>query len=319
MNLDFVKSMANKGLFKVRKHSPEILLATGIISGIGGAISAYKAKPKIDSIVEAAARKKEEIVEAVEEYGYTEDYTEEDKKKDFAIIFTNTGLNIAREFAPAIGLGVLSVSCILASHNIMRRRNAALAAAYEILDYGFKSYRSRVIDRLGEEMDRELRFGAKEIEVEETVIGKDGKERKKTKKEKVIEDPYADVSSYARFFDAANPNWEKDSVYNLAFLKTQQAWANDLLRAKGYLFLNDVYKLLGFDDSRAGQMVGWVYDPDGTKHGKHWPTDKPWDNYIDFGIYEAKRMANRDFVNGYEDVILLDFNVDGNILELIPC
>ena len=116
--------------------------------------------------------------------------------------------------------------------------------------------------------------------------------------------PY-DYSDYARFFDVGNPNWEKDSEYNLMFLKRQQAYANDKLKANGYLFLNEVYDMLGIPKSKAGQVVGWIYDPE----------NGSGDNYVDFGIYNVNREAARDFVNGYERTILLDFNVDGNIWE----
>lgn len=35
------------------------------------------------------------------------------------------------------------------------------------------------------------------------------------------------------------------------------------------------------------------------------------DNFIDFGVFDGDRPRARDFVNGYERSILLDFNVDG--------
>ena len=89
------------------------------------------------------------------------------------------------------------------------------------------------------------------------------------------------------------------------FLKGVQAHCNDRLRAEGMLFLNDVYKELGFEPTKAGQVVGWVYD-------EH---DPDCDNYVDFGIFNLHSQAAHDFVNGYERSILLDFNVDGNIWE----
>ena len=213
-------------------------------------------------------------------------------------------------------MAVISLTCILASHNVLRKRNAALAVAYEVLDRTFKTYRSNVIERFGEEIDKELRFGVKEIEVEETTVDKNGKEKTVKKKVKVATNPYDNVSEHARYFDSLSKNWEKDSVYNLQFLRTVQDIANDRLVTRGYLYLNEVYEMLGLPWSDAGQQVGWVYDVDGSKHGESWPKDKPWDNYVDFGIYECKREANRDFVNGIEDVILLDFNIDGYILGL---
>lgn len=305
-----------KSAFKVKKHSPEILLATGIATGIAAGVTAYQAKPKIDEIIGDAKEEKEKIANYIEENGYTEEYTKEDQTKDHAIIITQSGIKMAKAFAPAISLGIISITCIIASHGIMRKRNVALAAAYEVVDKAFKAYRNNVVERFGEEIDKELRFGVKEIEYEEVTVGKDGKEKRKTKKDKVVVDPYDDLSGFARCFDSISPYWEKDAVYNLSFLRTQQNIANDRLHKYGYVYLNEVYDMLGFPKTNAGQVVGWVYDPDGSKHGKDWPKDQPWDNYIDFGIFEIKREANRDFVNGIENCIWLDFNVDGNILEL---
>ena len=114
-------------------------------------------------------------------------------------------------------------------------------------------------------------------------------------------------SDYARFFDAASPNWQNDPEYNLMFLRAQQQYANDLLRAKGRLFLNDVYEMLGLEKSKAGQIVGWVYDRENPNG----------DNFVDFGIYDMSKERVRAFVNGYETNILLDFNVDGNIWDLM--
>lgn len=113
-----------------------------------------------------------------------------------------------------------------------------------------------------------------------------------------------DVSDYARFFDESCTGWSKDAEYSLMFLKTQQDYANEKLHRQGYLFLNDVYQMLGIPKTKAGQIVGWIYDEE----------HPIGDNFVDFGIYD---LRNTSFVNGDENVALLDFNVDGNILDLI--
>ena len=40
------------------------------------------------------------------------------------------------------------------------------------------------------------------------------------------------------------------------------------------------------------------------------------DNYIDFGLY-SDNLSYSDYVNGFDQAILLDFNVDGNIWDLM--
>jgi hypothetical protein len=162
-----------------------------------------------------------------------------------------------------------------------------------------------VIDKFGQKVDHELKYGIKAREIEETVIDTDGKETTVTRKIDVANpDLY---SEYARFYDDGCTGWEKDPEYNLMFLRAQQAYANDKLKAQGYLFLNEVYDMLGIPKTKAGQVVGWIYNP----------TEPNGDNYVDFGIYDMYKENCRDFVNGYERVILLDFNVDGNIWDLM--
>ena len=174
----------------------------------------------------------------------------------------------------------------------------------------FKNYRNNVIERFGEEIDKELRFGLQEGTIEETSTDDEGKTKKSKKKVKTIdgEKDLNDYSDYARFFDASSQHWEKDSEYNLMFLNATQMAMNDRLKAVGHLFLNEVYDELDIPRTKAGQVVGWIWDPNDNENG---------DNRVDFGIHDLYRSSNRDFVNGYENVILLDFNVDGEILNKI--
>ena len=295
----------HKACFKAKKHSPEILLVTGIVGTVASAVMACKATTKINDILDDTKYQVDRVHEVLEDEKMSEEYTEEDSKKDLTIIYAQTGLKIVKLYAPSVILGALSLGSILASNNVLRKRNVALAAAYTAIDNSFKDYRSRVVERFGKEVDKQLKYNIKSQEIEETVVDEKGKE-KKVKKTVDIVTPN-DVSEYARFFDAASPYWEKNPEYNLMFLNAQQKYANDLLKAQGYLFLNDVYKALGLEPTKAGQIVGWVYNPD----------NPVGDNYVDFGIYDVSNERKRAFVNGYEENILLDFNVDGNIWDLM--
>lgn len=109
-------------------------------------------------------------------------------------------------------------------------------------------------------------------------------------------------SKYARLFDESNPYWGTDPEINLWYLLSQQRVANNLLRHRGYLFLNEVYDMLGFDRTQDGAVVGWIYK---SQNG---------DNYVDFGIYNTGDL-NR--INKPKKSILLDFNVDGAILHCL--
>lgn len=298
------RSVKKFGL-KMKKSSPEIFVVAGVVGVVVSAVMACRATMKIDSVLKEAEENKEKIQNYVESKGFTDTYSQEDYQRDLAMVKIQTGVSVAKLYAPSVLLGAVSIASILSGHNILKKRNAAIGAAYAAVEKGFKDYRSRVIERFGEQVDKELKYNIQSKKFEETITDENGKE-KKVKTTVEIADPNTH-SEYARFFDDGCKGWEKDSEYNLMFLRSCQQYANDKLKADGYLFLNDVYDMLGIPRSKAGQIVGWVYDP----------KNPIGDNYVDFGIYDINREKNRDFVNGYERTILLDFNVDGNILDLI--
>lgn len=290
---------------KLKKHGPEIMVIGGVIGVVGSTVLACKATTKLSGILEESKENVDQIKDYVEENGYSEKYSEEDYRKDLTITYTKTAVKVAKIYAPAVILGTLSITSILAGHNITRKRNLALSAAYVAIDKSFKEYRARVVERFGEKLDKELRYNIKQGESEEIVRNDEGGEEVvKTATEYADPNTY---SEYARFFDDGCLGWTKDPEANLTFLKQQQNYANDKLKMKGFLFLNDVYNMLGIQPTKAGQIVGWIYDE----------KNPIGDNFVDFGIYDINRPKNRDFVNGYERVILLDFNVDGNILDMI--
>jgi hypothetical protein len=288
---------------KFKKHSPEILMTAGIVGTVASAVMACKATTKLNTILEESKENIDKIHNYVETEGFSEKYTEEDSKKDLTIVYTQTGVKLAKLYAPAVILGAVSIGAIVNGHNILRKRNLALAAAYKAVDKGFKDYRGRVIERFGNELDRELKYNIKAKDVKETVTNKDGTESTVNKTVNATTD--RDISEYAKFYDDGCTGWCKDPEHNLMFLRRQQDYANERLQSKGYLFLNEVYDMLGIPKTQAGQVVGWVYNEKN-------PTGA---NYVDFGIYDIYNEKARDFVNGYERSILLDFNVDGYILD----
>ena len=293
----------NKVGFQIKKHSPEILVVAGVVGTVTSAVMACKATTKADDILEEHHEQMESINEVVAMD--RDDYTEEDHKKDTLIVYTQTAVKFVKLYGPSIILGTLSLACIIESHNILRKRNVALAAAYATVDKGFKEYRNRVVERFGKEIDHELKYNIKAKEFETVTVDEKGKE--KVEKEIVnVADPNL-YSDYARFFDESCAGWSKDAEANFTFLKCQQNYANNKLKAQGYLFLNDVYKMLGIPATKAGQVVGWIYDE----------KNPIGDNFVDFGILNVDVERVRAFVNGYERNILLDFNVDGNILDMM--
>ncbi len=289
---------------KVRKHSPEILAGVGVVGVIASTVMACKATTKLSDVLEESKEQLDKIKEVATDPAYEEKYSQDDAKKDTTITYVQTGVKVAKLYAPSVILCAGSLGCLLASNNILKKRNAALSAAYMTVDKSFKEYRKRVADRFGEEVEKEIRYNIKAKEV--TTVDENGNEVTETVKVMDETDDPNTYSDYARFFDESCAAWQNDAEYNLTFLKAQQQYANDLLKSRGRLFLNEVYRMLGIDETKAGQVVGWVYNPDN-------PTG---DNFVDFGIYNMQRERVRAFVNGYEPNILLDFNVDGVIWDL---
>lgn len=289
---------------KAIKHSPEILAGVGVVGVIASTVMACKATTKLSDILEESKDQLDQIKTVAVDPAYADKYSEDDAKKDTTITYVQTGVKVAKLYAPSVILCAGSLGCLLASNNILKKRNAALSAAYMTVDKSFKEYRKRVADRFGEEVEKEIRYNIKAKEV--TTVDENGNEVTETVKVMDGTDDPNTYSDYARFFDESCAAWQNDAEYNLTFLKAQQQYANDLLKSRGRLFLNEVYRMLGIDETKAGQVVGWVYNPDN-------PTG---DNFVDFGIYNMQRERVRAFVNGYEPNILLDFNVDGVIWDL---
>lgn len=303
------KFAIGRGGLVLKKYSPEILTAAGVIGTVGSTVLACKATLKVEDILDEA-KKKSNLINAVHdgEIEVDAEYTDKDYSKDLIVNRTQTAVKLIKLYGPAITLGALSITAILGGQHILRKRNVAVMAAYKLCEESFNNYRSRVKDELGEEKDRQFYYGMTEETVKDKVKSKDGKTKTVTKKvEKAPDHLY---SQYARFFDEANINWDKSPEQNMYFLKMVQNQMNDKLKARGHVFLNEVYDALGFDRSEAGQLVGWVWSNDNTAM-------EAGDGYIDFGIFDGNDYAKRAFVNGDERSILLDFNIDGMIYDLI--
>jgi hypothetical protein len=285
------RSVGRSGLL-VQKNSPGVLFAAGVVGMVGTTVLACRATLKVDAILDDAKRKMT-LADTLQH----DDYDDMDRRRDKTLVRYQTAVKIGKEYAPAVVLGALSITALTRSHYILTQRNTALIAAYAALDKGFREYRSRVVAKYGEEEDRDLRYGVREIKSIDP----------ETQEEKVVKRVAPGGQSvYARFFDASSSSWSKDPEVNLFFLKSQQNYANDQLTTRGHVFLNEVYDLLGLERSSAGSVVGWVLSRDGST-----------DNHIDFGIFDKRSQAARDFVNGFEGAILLDFNVDGVIYDKI--
>lgn len=292
----------NKLKLKGRKYSPEILLLLGIAGVVTGTVLACVATTKVPDV---ALDKEDDLADMHDRLDTEGDVNLPEIKKETTAIYVKTGMRYARLYAPSVVMTGLSVSCLVASNVLLRRRLIGVTTAYAAISQSFKEYRGRVVERYGDEIEKEIRYNIKPKEIETTITDAKGKTKKKTETIKVA-DPSL-YTDFARIYDDGNIGWTKDPQVNLMFLKCQQAAATQRLERQGYLFINDVYEMLGFPKIKEGQAAGWVYDKE----------NPIGDNFVDFGIYDITKASTKDFVNGYERSIVLDFNIDGNILEFI--
>lgn len=293
-----VNDVTSKAVMKLKKHSPEILVVAGIAGTVVSAVLACKATTKVAEILDETKGTLDTIHDGMDTGAINgQEYTTEDGKKDTVVVYAQTGMKLAKLYGPAIILGTLSITSILASNNILRKRNVALGAAYAAIDKSFKEYRGRVIERFGEQVDTELKYGIKAKKFEEIEVDPETGKEKKVKNTVMVADPNLQ-SDYAVYFDSKSRNYETNPDYNRMFLKAQQAFANDKLQTRGHLFLNEVLDDLDLPRTPAGQIVGWTKDgPDG---------------YVNFRIVEVERETED---GRHEPALLLDFNVEGNIWE----
>lgn len=312
----------SKVKFVLQKHSPELWVGAGIVSIIAGTVMACRASLHLNDIMDnhevnmdelKALREKAEDYEngTISEEEREDDYfSEEDIKAmtvkqykvDKAKITLKTAGYISKEYAPAALLIGGGIMMIITGHRILCKRNAALLAAYTTLEQSFGDYRSRVRERYGEEVEQELYSGTTYIDTTKTVTDGDGKKKKIKEKTPILG---VSVSPYARFFDEANTGeWDKASDYNHMFLTCQQNQANEKLRVRGYLFLNEVYRMLGLAETPTGAICGWILP-------EHSGEEEDGDSYVEFIIHDGRDLETS------EGGLLVDFNCQGVIYEKI--
>lgn len=285
-----VSRSVGRTMLKTQKNAPSILFVSGVVGVVATAVLTAKATLRVEEVLDDAQAKKEKFALARDNESAMTDgrtYDEKDYEHDMFVLSVQTAGRLGKLYGPAIAVGVLSIAALTKSHNMLNRRNAAVAAAYAAVEKSYSDYRRRVVDELGENKDREFRYGVEEsTEVEETTNGP-----KKVKKK----GPKETNGVASRFFGPENPNWVNVPEHNLLFLRNIQGWANDRLRVQGHLFLNDVFDDLGMDRTGPGSEIGWLYGEDVR---------------VDFGVWADNNLDKfHDFATGREDCILLEFNV----------
>ena len=314
ISLSSIKSLTSTSLGRtgliLSKKSPEILLGVGVIGVVVGTVLACKATLKVEKVIQETKNTLENIEEAKKAIEISEEvldkelYSEKDYQRDLAITYVKTGVELAKLYMPAIAVTGVSIALIIGSHNILSKRNAAIAAAYKLIDAGFKQYRERVRNEYGEEADQKMRFGEKEI----TVIETNAKGKVKEVTKKVLGNK--DVAPYSFVWSEETATQYKRSYdMNHTLLRSFERFANDILNTRGHIFLNEILDDLGLERTSSGAIVGWVKD-----YNPHNPNN---DQYITFGLDDPVNEERQDAHEAMVQPWFLNFNVDGNIYDLI--
>lgn len=278
---------AGRALLQIQKHSPAILTTVGVAAVVTSGVLAAKNTLKLE----------ERVDEGQDRIRWTKEQIAEDAVPEAALslAYSKNVIEVAKLYVVPVTLMAGGLICILSAQNILRKRNVALAAAYKGLETAFSAYRERVREEVGEEKERDIYYGLKDEEVKDEVTGK-----VKTVKRPVDGEHVA--SPYRFVYDSSNENWTGWHDQNLFRVTQAQNMYNDLLKARGHVFLNEVLDTLGFKRTPAGSVTGWIYKPNDPEH--------TGDNFIEFNIRDLQDDARY----GY---IVLDFNVDGTIFDQI--
>lgn len=287
-----VTRTVGRQLLLAQKNSPKLLFLAGIAGFGATVVLSSRATLKLSDVLEAS-KKSLDLAKELHDEDSFEEYDDTSYQADVAKIYLGAAFETAKLYAPAIVIGGLSIACLTKSHNLLAQRNAAITAAYVGLQRAYDSYRDRVCAEYGREKEFEIYHGVEVCEIDG--VDKHGKEV--VKKEKLSMGSH---SPYARFFDRTNKHWNHEHDHNVIYITMQQNYLNDRLKSRGHVFLNEAYDMLGIAHSTEGAVTGWVMG-----NG---------DDYIDFGQFHSRDASN---YRGRDGAILLDFNVDGLIYEII--
>lgn len=287
-----IQQLIGKVKLGTKRNAPELLLGLGLVTGTACVVMSSRASVKAVDINSALKKEKNKLEELINEEGLTE----AEAKETIAKMYGKYALSLAKEYAIPVGLYAITVLTIFKSYKIQKDRQIALSSALAACTAAYSTLLTKI------------RNGAAAGLTAKEVV--DGLEAKAVLDTETGEITYETTQGemvkglYTTRFDKYSPYWEKDKYQNLATLRSEQCWANDLLALQGYVFLNDIYSKLGLPRTKAGQSVGWIYQKNGGVG----------DGFIDFGIQDTEDLTDYGFCwNAFN----LEFNVDGDILHVL--
>lgn len=296
-----------KGLALGAKHAPKIMVGTGVALMGASVVVACKESTKAEELHEEFERRMS-IVEKEKDRAAKKEiiYTAKNEREDITLICAQTAAKYIRNYWKTIALFGAGALLVFGGHHILTRRNLALAAAYKGLNESFKAYRGRIVDEFGKDVDYNALHGFKM----QDIVTTDDSGNDVTESVKVL-DPEASSIYSILWDDMYSTEWTPNPNTNMLLLEGKERCWTDVLHTRGYVHLDEVYRDLGVwgrigeDKQKAATAVGWVLGCG--------------DDYVSFGLRKDAVInpAKAEFINGLEPSILLDFNVDGIIHDLL--
>lgn len=301
---------------KVKFRSPELLIGAGVVGLVGAAVVAVRRGVRWHNAARA------EIVHDLETIKKAEgspQYTREDRVRDYAQVIGKGVWSFTQIYGPSIAVGAASVVSVLAGTGVLKGRLAAMTSAAATAQAALERYRSRVREKLGEDADYEFAYevSAKKAKIKH----EDGtKESLVTYHLVPSSGEWMAASPYSRLWDENAMEWCANRDIQFLTLRSLENHFNQELNARGVVFLNDVYKALGLPMSKDAALVGWIKDYEKPKMAKLAAElgRVPGDGMISFGVFENESPSARAYLAGDDNRVVLDFNVDGVIYDLIP-
>lgn len=301
MNIQTIKTGAKifsgKSIRFGKAHGPSILVGAGIL---GMAVTTYRAV-------------KESETAQIELDTIEYNLANAKNTKEKAIVYANGTKNLAYNYKTTLLGFTLSTTAILTGYSIMKKRYLGATMAITVLSKQFDTYRKACIEENGVAADHRYMNGLTKKKMD--VIDENGKKKK--------EDCLVDTNgidenfSYCRYFDdeeAGSVYDKKNKTMNIAIINMANTTLNETLKARGHVLLNDAYEALGLTRTYAGGVTGWLSRAfyENVLESEYWASA---DNYINI-TYDIVKKFDKE-TGEYKDSILLDFNVDGVVIDKI--
>lgn len=208
------------------KNSPQLLSGLACAGVISTAVLTANARLKTQHI-------------KIEEFKKS---SKEEKKK--------FGIELAKNYAPAVISGVATITCIVTSQRINSKRMAVVAGLYSMSKEALATYQAKVIETVGEKAEKKIR----------TSIDEDKLKNNPVNEKSNIFIGKGDVLCYD----------SQSGRYFYTEYETIRSVVNDLnkrLLSEHFVSLNEFYDELGIANIKQGDEMGWGIDHDDSNGG----------------------------------------------------